>query len=129
MADDTDRIVMTGCQTGITLGELYSNAGVFVLPSYHEGLSITALEALSYELPILLSEIPANREIALPDELFPVGDVRALARMINKHLVNPVPVSKNKMYLDRQKRLRTEFNWRHIARQTADVYKTLIRSC
>jgi glycosyltransferase involved in cell wall biosynthesis len=63
---------MSGFQKWESLSELYSNAGLFVLPSYHEGLPIVALEAMSYNLPILLSDIPANKEVVLSEETFPV---------------------------------------------------------
>ncbi|MES1256178.1 MAG: glycosyltransferase family 4 protein, partial [Acidobacteriota bacterium] len=36
----TERVVTTGFQSGAALHELYSNAGLFVLPSSHEGLPI-----------------------------------------------------------------------------------------
>jgi len=39
------------------------HAGVFVLPSSHEGQPIAVLEALSYGCPAILSDIPAHRVI------------------------------------------------------------------
>lgn len=76
----TPGVVGTGLQTGLALRELYGRAGVFVLPSSHEGLPIAMLEALSYGLPVIASDIPANLEVGLPSEhYFPLGDVGALA--------------------------------------------------
>jgi glycosyltransferase involved in cell wall biosynthesis len=68
LADTTPNIVLTDFQSGSALQELYANAGMFVLPSSHEGLPIVILEALSYGLPVLASDIPANLEVGLPAE-------------------------------------------------------------
>lgn len=121
-AAQTKGVVMTGFQKGVALGELYSNAGLFVLPSYHEGLPIVGLEAMSYELPMLLSDIPANCEIAEPQELFPVGNIEALSAKITAFLVAPETLSNPDIKARKRQRLDQEFNWEHIAKQTAQVY-------
>lgn len=54
-------------------------ADVFILPSFQEGLSISLLEALALGMPVLASDIPANRDL-LERELLPLvspGDVWA----------------------------------------------------
>lgn len=121
-AKNTAGVVMTGFQKGAALGELYSNAGLFVLPSYHEGLPIVGLEAMTYELPMILSDIPANREIAESQELFPVGDVDALAAKIKFFLDSPEILSSEEILFRKRDRLDQEFNWDRIAEQTAMVY-------
>lgn len=57
------RIVFTGVVTGRLLQELYTNAYMFVLPSNLEGLPVVLLEALSYGLPTLCSDIKPNLEV------------------------------------------------------------------
>jgi Glycosyl transferases group 1 len=52
-----------GYQSSEALAELYTHAGVFVLPSSHEGQPIAALEAISYRCPVILTDNPAYREI------------------------------------------------------------------
>lgn len=47
-----------------------TNASLFVMPSYHEGLPIALLEAMSYDLDVVVSDIPANRLNILEDEDF-----------------------------------------------------------
>lgn len=59
---------------------------VYVLPSYHEGMPRTVLEAMSTERPILTTDAPGSRETVVQAEngfLVPVRDADALAeRMI-----------------------------------------------
>ena len=62
LAAATPEVVTTGFQSGTALAELYAHAGLFVLPSSHEGLPMVLLEATVAGLPVLASDIPANRE-------------------------------------------------------------------
>ena len=121
-ASESNNIVMTGFQKGQALGELYSNAGLFVLPSYHEGHPIVALEAMTYDLPMLLSDIPANMELASPRELFPVGDVDALKEKIARFIQNPSDYFNSQINETRRRRLIEEFDWDLIAKKTGEVY-------
>ena len=41
---------------------------MFCIPSTIEGLSISLLEAMSYKLPIIASDIPANKEVLEKDK-------------------------------------------------------------
>jgi glycosyltransferase involved in cell wall biosynthesis len=123
MAAATPGVVCTGLQTGQALRELYANAGIFVLPSSHEGLPIAMLEALSYGLPVVASDIPANMEVGLPDEhYFPLGDVNALSERLAEFSAKYLTAE------DRETRrswVSGRFNWNDIARQTLAVYKTV----
>lgn len=59
---------------------------VYVLPSYHEGMPRTVLEAMSTGRPILTTDVPGCRETVIPGEngfLVPKADIYALVnRMI-----------------------------------------------
>ncbi|WP_026154880.1 glycosyltransferase family 4 protein [Thiolinea disciformis] len=62
------------------------NCHIYVLPSYHEGMPRTVLEAMAIGRPILTTDTPGCRETVINDEngyLVPKADVQALAeRMI-----------------------------------------------
>lgn len=117
--------VMTGFQSGLALRELYAHAGLFVLPSSHEGLPIALLEALSYGLPVLASDIPANVEVGLPaEQYFPLGDVAALARGMQALTVLPLEAEAVRA---RREWVSGKYDWRRIAEQTLAVYREAVR--
>ncbi len=118
MANNDKRIILPGMIRGAKLAEVYSNAGLFVLPSYHEGLPIVLLEALSYDLKAICSDIPANTEVIGEEVfLFEPGDVTGLqARMsdyINGLIPNPI--------ISPEERLE-EYDWDMIAASTYKLY-------
>jgi glycosyltransferase involved in cell wall biosynthesis len=119
----TPGVVCTGLQTGLALRELYAHAGIFVLPSSHEGLPIAMLEALSYGLPVIASDIPANLEVGLPGEhYFPLGEVGALAARLKGFAVQPLTVASRE---SRRAWVSERFDWRDIARRTLAVYQAV----
>src|SRR5678815_2659627 len=67
MAAADPRVIMAGYVFGAELEELYSNAAAFVLPSLLEGLPLTLLEAASYGVPIVVSDIPPHLEVVAHD--------------------------------------------------------------
>lgn len=117
-------IVCTGLQTGNALRELYGHAGMFVLPSSHEGLPIALLEALSYGLPVIASDIPANLEVGLAEEhYFPLGNIEALADRLRAFASEPRSQEKIE---DQRAWVSSRFNWHEIARKTVAVYRSLL---
>ncbi|MGL4352014.1 MAG: glycosyltransferase family 4 protein [Plesiomonas shigelloides] len=115
MADDTPGVIRTGFLNGEALISVFSQAALFAMPSYHEGLPIALLEALSFSLPVVVSDIPANLAVVLQQECyFPVGDVSALAERLN------VQLTRGKVdYRDYLQR----YDWSRIAGQTMAVYR------
>jgi glycosyltransferase involved in cell wall biosynthesis len=119
-AGETPGVVLLGYQTGDALAELYSHAGLFVLPSSHEGQPIAALEAISYRCPVILSDIPAHREIATSSaELVRVGDVATLARRLKVRCA--ATASRDPGLIEHQGFIRNH-DWREIAERTLAVY-------
>lgn len=118
-------VVMAGFRTGRALQELYTHAGLFVLPSSHEGLPIAMLEALNFGLPVIASDIPANVEVGLPpDHYFPLGDVEALAARLQQ-LSPGFDDARRAAVRDW---VRSRYSWDKIAAATAALYRNVVES-
>lgn len=84
LAANDPRIVLPGFLYKAELAGLYTHAAAFVQPSDVEGLPLTLLEAASYGIPVLASDIAPHREILAgcrcrAHRTFPQGDGAALA--------------------------------------------------
>lgn len=122
LADGDRRIVFTGFATGGVLQELYSHARMFVLPSLLEGLSLALLEAMSYGLPCLVSDIPENLHVLdNSDFSFRAGDLPHLSERIEWLLKNAECC--RTAALQGQALVRTRYSWDAIA----DCYESLYR--
>jgi glycosyltransferase involved in cell wall biosynthesis len=110
-------VILTGFVKGEKLQALLTYAKAFVLPSSHEGLPISLLEAMSYRLPVIASNIPANMEIGLPAECyFPVGNEQELTERLNKAIMEPTqPIN-----YDMKK-----YDWDEIAKQVIKLYEQI----
>ncbi len=76
----TEGVTFTGYLTNEALYELVAKARLLVLPSFYEGFGIPPMEALYLGTNVLVSDIPALREVYqdLPVTFFKVGDVSDL---------------------------------------------------
>lgn len=110
-------VILTGFIKGKKLHSLLSNAKCFVLPSSHEGLPIALLEAMSYNLKVLVSDIPANLEVGLnKDSYFKVGNIDELSEKLKTIISSPYSTVEYDM---------TKYNWDVIAEQVYSLYTKL----
>ena len=118
-------VVLTGYLGGSELNAVFQHARIFVLPSSHEGLPISLLEALSYGLPCLASGIPANRSVGLEeDSYFDLGDIDQLAKKISAIC--------RQSWTDEDRGgirqwVAETYDWNRIAEQTTDVYRKAMK--
>lgn len=127
LVGDDERIIFTGYVVGQEKEELFGNALLFILPSYLEGLPIALLEAMSYRLSCLVSDISPHREVigeGVDGFLFQSNNfsdfVRKLGGLLgsSKELRN---IGENA-----RRKVEKEYNWDEVVDKTEDVYKELI---
>jgi glycosyltransferase involved in cell wall biosynthesis len=80
-----DKLKLGGWIKGEDIKNAYSNADIYILPSYQEGLPMSVLEAMSYGLPIISTPVggtPDAVENEVNGFLIEPGDYRSLAEKI-----------------------------------------------
>lgn len=110
-------IIMPGYVDGEFLRQLYSHARLFVLPSYNEGFPLVLLEAMSYRLPILASDIPANKLLELnPGDYFKTGDAAELAKHIRQKLAEAFARVDYPL---------EEYTWQNVSNKVGAIFDSL----
>lgn len=122
VADDK-RIKMIGFVKGEEISELYSNARAFIFPSEAEGMPMCLLEALSFNTPCLVSDIPENLNVAFDYVTsFESKNTEDLKIKLEKILNN------NKKSMNSREYIKNEYSWEKIVDDTLNVYKQLINN-
>ena len=118
-AKSDKRIRFIGFVEGQELQELYSNARLFVFPSEAEGMPMCLLEALSYNTPCLVSDIPENMEVGgRYVTSFKSMDINDLENKLEMILLNPC---ENRA--DFREYVKNNYDWNTVVRKTLKVYK------
>ncbi|MDD3148814.1 MAG: glycogen synthase [Candidatus Riflebacteria bacterium] len=125
-----------------TLIELYSHAALFCCPSIYEPFGIINLEAMACKTPVVASAVGGIPEVVVDgvtgklikleqmnespfEALKPDVFAHDLAAEINALMADPA--RRDKMAEAGRRRVEDVFSWKSIARQTADLYETLIK--
>lgn len=99
---------------------LLKSAAMYVFPSLKEGFSLTPLEAMVSRVPVVVSDIPAHREILGESALFfDPQSVEDLAEKVSQVLGNKELREK---LVDRGLRQVEKYSWSRMVEQTRDVY-------
>jgi glycosyltransferase involved in cell wall biosynthesis len=128
LASRDPRVILPGYLYGAELEELYTNAALFVSPSTLEaGNPITMLEAISFGVPIVVSDIPEHLE-GLPGDapgsrIFSARDEGSLTAALERSL------AELDLAFERAAALRATIlathDWDAAASRTADVYERI----
>lgn len=126
-AKDDKRIIFTDYLYGEDLQEAYSNAIGYITASKLEGLPITVLEAMSYRLPCLMSDIEPHNEILEIDKTafisFTTNDKEACTAAM-KEFLNRSADDIEQMGVKAQEIVKTHFSWHEAAKKTSELYQS-----
>ncbi|MEO5927436.1 MAG: glycosyltransferase family 4 protein [Patescibacteria group bacterium] len=125
LARQDPRVVLMGYRSGDELKQLLGHCYAMIHPSRIEGLAIAILEAMSYGKLVVMSDIPANRELVDHSGIaFPVGNVTKLRETLEWLLSDPVLV---KVRGERAREaVRKFYSWEHVVRKTEAEYQSSI---
>ena len=124
LAGGDPRIRFAGDVRGELREEMLSNARLFVQPSELEGLSIGLIEAMSYGLPCVASDIPENLEVVGDAALrFRSKSIEDLRTILEEALTDTV--LEKQLAANARRRVETRFTWDIVANQLEDLYSRL----
>ncbi len=120
-------IIFTGYVIGKEKAELLGSALIFVLPSYLEGSPIVLLEAMSYGLCCLISDIPPHRDIITNRTnglFFNSRDANDLTLKLKWLLSQPNEIE---LFGEKAKdKLSKRLSWNEVVRETESLYKSIL---
>jgi glycosyltransferase involved in cell wall biosynthesis len=120
-AREVPNVIMTGFLTGAPLQQMLAHAGVFVLPSSHEGLPIALLEAMAHGRNVVVSDIAPNLDVGLPEECYhKAGDIEDLRAKLERAISSPAMTAGRDW-----SSILVAFDWTDIARRTLDIYMSV----
>jgi glycosyltransferase involved in cell wall biosynthesis len=108
------------------LANLYTHATAFIYPSLYEGFGIPPLEAMSFNCPVVCSNVSSIPEIVgNAGEYFDPYSVKSMIEAMEKVLFS-VDIQED-LIQKGQERVRL-FSWEKCATETALVYQKLMRN-
>jgi len=121
-----NRVFLLGFRSDVP--RLFANSTVSVNASFEEGFPGTVRESIAMGVPVVASDIPANREIAAiaPIKLFAAGSSLDLAAKLSETLLN-LPNRIEKMEL--RKRAIEAFSVDSMVTHTLEAYLDFERGC
>jgi len=118
-----NNIVLPGYIDQNTRTFLYQNASLVVMPSHYEGFGMPILEAMSYSLPVAVSDIPVFHEVAGPAAAyFNQDDPDDIAKCLEQLLTSQL--AREKLIKMGQTRLKL-YSWDKVADDLMERFRTL----
>lgn len=115
-------IICTGYIDSEDVRKLYRSAAAYVFPTVYEGFGSTQLECMINHLPLILSNIPTNREVSGDYGLFfELDSVDSLVEEMRKIVCSEID---KKEMVDRADELCKKFRWETLISDYVEAYKS-----
>ena len=122
LAQGDERIIFTGFVQGQLLGELYSNAFIYCLPSDLEGMPLSLLEAMSYGNCCVTSDIDECAEVVEDKAVvFPHSNIDALKQTLQELCDDESKVNTYKE--EAAEFICHKYNWDRVVKKTLEMYE------
>jgi len=124
----TERVYFGGQVSNRELPRFYRAADLYVSASHSDGSSVSLLEALACGKPVVVSDIPGNREWVTPGQqgwLFPDGDVDALTACLLEAVGTPCQLVK--MGAAARRLAEERADWNRNAAKMLEGYELALR--
>ena len=119
-----DNVILAGYRSDIP--DILSATDIFIFPSFHEGMPVSALEAMACGLPVIASKIRGNVDIVRDGDngyLFEPSDVETLTQKISLLMddegLRITMGEKNKVLVQ-------DFSLENVTYELKEVYSNLI---
>lgn len=124
IASGSEDVVFTGAVYDKDKAKLLQHAYCFCLPSTIEGLSIVMMEAASYHLPVIASDIDANREFLDGDAVYvrPENE-EDLIHAIEYAITHPEELDRQQMV--NYKKVVDHYTWDKVALKYIDYLHSI----
>ena len=124
-----DRVTFAGWVDGAAKQRLLQGSDVYVLPSHNEGLPVSILEAMSWKLPIISTDVGAIAELVrhgVDGVIVAPGDVAALAAAILR--LSQSPALRQDMGASARQRVADQFSEAAVLPRLERCYDDLLRA-
>ena len=124
--NNSNNIFFLGKIEDNNLKDLYSMADIFVLPTLFEGMPTVVLEAMSYSLPIIVTDVGATSELVNENNGFLIkkNDVSSISMAIKEYL-HLSSKEKQTLGINSYKKIESRFTWHKIALKHFDLFESL----
>jgi L-malate glycosyltransferase len=122
----TENIVFTGYIDRKKLLTLYQSSTMYVLPSYHEGLPTSLLEAMSCGLPSIATDVAGNSEVIINNQngiLVPPKSPEELSRQIIR-LLNSKS-ERDRLAKSGRDHIVNNYDWNIIVDKIEKIYRSI----
>ena len=123
-SDYSNDVIFTGYISNDDCNRLYSNADAYIFPTIYEGFGSTQLECMECHTPLILSDIPTNREISGEYGMFfSLDSIDELVEQMRK--VSAKEFNRKEQFEIAQSKL-TKFSWDNLIKDYIIQYNNVL---